>query len=248
VIFSISSSHSFLSFDDKLDLSCNFWKACCCCSNWANKVLWLALLGKLKTKDRLAYAQLDTCCIFCSQTDESHTHLFFACTWTCALRGKIKSWIRINRHMTSLYSDVRGLKASGKSLENIMRRLSLGLLVYLIWKERNGRIFEHKTTSANLLFRQFQIMFYTILYFHDKNPYAFNGCEWDGFVIGFGVVFFRQRCPIGWWSGLKWHAVCGCFSFHPGLVLTLHLFSSSFGWGSMLSYVPVHALCCAWCI
>jgi hypothetical protein len=140
-----------------------------------NFVLWLALLGKLKTKDRLVYAQLDTCCIFCSKTEESHAHLFFACTWISTLWGKIKSWLRINRHMNSLCSAVRGLKAGGKSVETRMRRLSLGLVVYLIWKERNRRIFEHRATSVlDLLFRQFQITFYTILYFQGKNPYAFN--------------------------------------------------------------------------
>jgi len=42
-------------------------------------VLWLAVLGKHKTKDRLFFLPLDPSCVFCSQEQESHDHLFFKC-------------------------------------------------------------------------------------------------------------------------------------------------------------------------
>ena len=40
-----------------------------------------------------------------------------------------------------------------------MRRVSLALLVYLIWGERNNRIFAHKSSSVDATFRRFQILF-----------------------------------------------------------------------------------------
>ena len=55
-----------------------------------------------------------------------------------------------------------------------MRKVSLVVLVYLIWEERNRRIFYNTGKSIEAVFRKFQILFYTILYFHEKNPLAYN--------------------------------------------------------------------------
>ncbi|XP_038708543.1 uncharacterized protein LOC120003593 [Tripterygium wilfordii] len=61
--------------------------------------LRLAVKGKLRTKDRLWFTPTDTYCTFYRHGEESHRHLFFACNWTSNLWGKIKSWLRRNRHM-----------------------------------------------------------------------------------------------------------------------------------------------------
>jgi hypothetical protein len=37
-------------------------------------------LGKLRTKDRLRFFQIDTLGVLCGQTEESHSHLFFTCS------------------------------------------------------------------------------------------------------------------------------------------------------------------------
>jgi hypothetical protein len=64
--------------------------------------------------------------------------------------------------MMTLTSAIRGLNSGGNNLEARMRRVSLGLTVYLIWEERNKRIFYGKNTSVGNIFRKFQIMFYTV--------------------------------------------------------------------------------------
>jgi hypothetical protein len=76
--------------------------------------------------------------------------------------------------MATLNSAIRGLTSNKKGLQLRMRRVSLALVVYLIWEERNKRVFDNIDKSINLIFRKYQIMFYTILYFHDKNPMAYN--------------------------------------------------------------------------
>jgi hypothetical protein len=43
--------------------------------------LWLAMLGKLRTKDRLLFLSPDPICPLCQNADESHAHLFFNCHW-----------------------------------------------------------------------------------------------------------------------------------------------------------------------
>ena len=46
-----------------------------------NFILWLAVLGKLRTRDRLQFLHIDCSCVFCRQEDESHQHLFFLYDW-----------------------------------------------------------------------------------------------------------------------------------------------------------------------
>ena len=139
-----------------------------------NFILWLAMLGKLRTRDRLRFIPTDTFCTFCSQEEESHGHLFFGCTWTSSLWNKIKAWLKLNRCMATLKSAVRGLTSRKKSLEASMRRASLSLIVYLIWEERNKRIFEGKSTLPDFVFRKFQILFFMVLHFHEKNHTHIN--------------------------------------------------------------------------
>jgi hypothetical protein len=82
-----------------------------------NFILWLAVLGKLRTKDRLRFFQIDTSCVLCGQMEESHSHLFFTCSWTACFWLQIKLWLRINRRMMTLTSAIRGLHSRGNNLE-----------------------------------------------------------------------------------------------------------------------------------
>jgi len=76
--------------------------------------------------------------------------------------------------MLSLSRAARVLHNNKKGLQPIMRRVSLAVLVYLIWEERNQRIFNNTGKSVQAIFRKFQILFYTILYFHENNPHAYS--------------------------------------------------------------------------
>jgi hypothetical protein len=50
-----------------------------------------------------------------------------------------------------------------------MRRVSLGITVYLIWEERNKRVFDAKSREVDVMFRRFQILFYTVFHFHEQD-------------------------------------------------------------------------------
>jgi hypothetical protein len=71
--------------------------------------------------------------------------------------------------MYSLSSTVRGLSGRSKRLHYRMRRVSLALLVHLIWNESNRRIFEHVSQSIDFVFRKFQILFFMVLHFHKNH-------------------------------------------------------------------------------
>lgn len=100
-----------------------------------NFILWLAMLEKLRTRDRMRFLSSDTSCIFCDQMEENHGHLFFACSWSSLLWAKIKSWLHITWCMLTLRSAARRLHSSSKGLVARMKRVSLSLTVYLIWEE-----------------------------------------------------------------------------------------------------------------
>jgi hypothetical protein len=135
--------------------------------------MWLAMIWKLRTRDRLWFIPTNTF-IFCRQDEESHSHLLFSCSWTSLLCSKIKSWLRINSRMTTLNSVVRGLALWSKNLEARMRRFSLGLTVYLIWEERNKRIFDSTYNLVDVIICKFQVLFYMVLHFHEKNHFLIN--------------------------------------------------------------------------
>jgi hypothetical protein len=55
-----------------------------------------------------------------------------------------------------------------------MRRVSLGIVVYLIWEERNKRIFDNTWHTVDVIFHKFQVIFYMILHFHEQNHFSLN--------------------------------------------------------------------------
>ena len=132
-------------------------------------IMWLTLLKRLRTKNRLRFIDIDVSCVFCQDHEESHAHLFFACNWTSILWMKVKSWLRLNRGMTTINSAVRGLHLKGKAVVTRMKRVSLSIVVYLIWEERNRRVFENSCSPVEPLFRWFQVLFYMVLRFHQRD-------------------------------------------------------------------------------
>ena len=132
-------------------------------------ILWLATLGKLRTRDRLRFIPIDPTCVFCRQEEESHSHLFFLCGWPNRLWSLVTAWLRLSRNMHSLSSALRWLHPHKRSMQARMNRVSLGLVVYLIWEERNRRVFDGNSRDVNIVFRRFQVLFYVIFHFHERD-------------------------------------------------------------------------------
>jgi hypothetical protein len=139
-----------------------------------NFSIWLAMLGKLRTRDRLQFLSSDSICPLCQNADESHAHLFFNCDWSSSLWSKARFWLKLHSNIPLLNRAIRVLHNNKKRLQARMRRVSLAILMYLIWEERNRRIFNNIAKSVETIFRKFQILFYTILYFHEKNHLAYS--------------------------------------------------------------------------
>ena len=128
-------------------------------------ILWLPLLGRLRTRDRLYFVDTNASCVFFPNHEGSHSHIFFACSWTSLLWSKVKSWLWLYRVMATISNVVQGLNIRGGNVIARMKRVSLSIVVYLIWEERNRRVFENSYTLVESVFQRFYVLFYMILHF-----------------------------------------------------------------------------------
>ncbi|GJY43181.1 reverse transcriptase zinc-binding domain-containing protein [Tanacetum coccineum] len=133
------------------------WFSQCCPKH--SFVMWIDVQRRLTTQDRLAkWKPNDTfTCSLCEKCPDSHDHLFFSFdfskkVWTYFLQ-KIHYilpdiWASIMPAMIDL-----GFK---NSIENIVRRLILGASVYMIWKERNTRLFQGKQQTKEVVIKHIE--------------------------------------------------------------------------------------------
>jgi hypothetical protein len=98
--------------------------------------------------------------------------------WSFSLRSKARFWLKLHNNMPSLNRATRVLQNNKKGLQPRMKKVSLAILMYLIWEERYRRIFNNTAKSVEAIFRKFQILFYIILYFHEKNHLAYSVASW----------------------------------------------------------------------
>nr|TKR85033.1 hypothetical protein D5086_0000251720 [Populus alba] len=116
-------------------------------------ILWLASMGRLHTMDRLQMAGIisNASCILCGLHTETHGHLFFECPtsqlvwqtvnakaniyWPCC------TWQNLLQWGTTHYS-------RKKDIQHLIARLVLSASVYILWHERNKRVFNHQYQSA----------------------------------------------------------------------------------------------------
>lgn len=118
----------------------------------------LALHNALLTYDNLRKRGVvgANCCLLCLKAAESSSHLFFSCQYSKQVISSIKDWAKINtssanvRHLLWVLS--RHFKS--KSWKNKLAKVAIIASVYMIWKERNSRIFKNRGRSPAQLVRK----------------------------------------------------------------------------------------------
>ena len=117
-------------------------------------VLWLAIQGRLLTQDRIAMWDPNRVMeyVFCKQCLESHEHLFFKCNFTHKIwEGLLKLLdMQFSFNWDKIIEDFSKLKAN-RNIWSIVRRLVLGVAVYVVWQERNTRLFKNKENKVEVL-------------------------------------------------------------------------------------------------
>nr|XP_009802473.1 PREDICTED: uncharacterized protein LOC104247998 [Nicotiana sylvestris] len=78
------------------------WKNLTCHNAAAPKqvfILWLVLLGKLRTKDVLLSwgISVDSICMLCNSYPETSSHIFFECPYSRSIWQDVLSWMKWQR-------------------------------------------------------------------------------------------------------------------------------------------------------
>ncbi|KAI8562901.1 hypothetical protein RHMOL_Rhmol03G0071500 [Rhododendron molle] len=89
---------------------------------------------------------VNTQCVLCTTAIESHAPLFFDCHFTSSVWNVVLSRSGISRTSLPLEQELywAGCHRKGKSFIGVIYKISLAATVYLLWVERNLRIFQHK--------------------------------------------------------------------------------------------------------
>nr|XP_043629986.1 uncharacterized protein LOC122601288 [Erigeron canadensis] len=121
--------------------------------------LWLVCNKKLKTQDQLRQWDVigavddQFVCPFCELCPDSHSHLFFECTyakqvWIGACNEAGIQHVAVNWDVIQHVFTAFGRR---KSVSIIVSKLMLAATTYFIWQERNSRLFARKKRSADQL-------------------------------------------------------------------------------------------------
>ncbi|XP_058783389.1 uncharacterized protein LOC131658071 [Vicia villosa] len=118
-----------------------------------NFILWLTLLGRLSTKDRLVRFGLiqDTNCCFCQQR-ETLQHLFFVCEFSSKIWEDVLQWNGYKRTATTWDKEKLCLikETAMKGWRREILRIIIAETIYHIWYERNEVVFKHTRPSMNI--------------------------------------------------------------------------------------------------
>ncbi|XP_013639486.1 PREDICTED: uncharacterized protein LOC106344713 [Brassica oleracea var. oleracea] len=121
-------------------------------------VVWMSMLGRLPTKDRLISWGLSVPanCVLCANGIESHNHLFFGCPYAVAI------WTRYCGRFISVppldlpaaVNMISQYQGQFSSQVRPIMKLILQAVIYSLWRERNARIFRDVSLPVGLFFKQ----------------------------------------------------------------------------------------------
>ncbi|XP_074305546.1 uncharacterized protein LOC141640761 [Silene latifolia] len=92
-------------------------------------------------------------CVLCESEEETMAHLFFSCSFSVEVWDAVCRWMG-HFDPPVLLSQVLNwfsLYNRGAARGKVQRRCLLACTIYVLWKERNDRIFKDKRTDSRVL-------------------------------------------------------------------------------------------------
>ncbi|KAJ6393467.1 hypothetical protein OIU77_022841 [Salix suchowensis] len=145
---------------------------------------WLAARGRLATMDLPHVQQLisSSTCVLCGLLPETHNHLFFECEYSRLVWGNISSKINIRSPTLNwnLFMQWAATRFKHKSkCSHYIARQAISTSIYVIWQERNSRVFKNQHKAADTLTMEaINIMRILFLHCHKPIPIALQN-EWN---------------------------------------------------------------------
>lgn len=113
-------------------------------------ILWLALLGRMRTKDVLINwgMEVKSNCVLCGNHPETQQHLFFECDYSLNIWSSILGWLGWQRQMLPWALEWQWVLhySRSKTARCVLLKACFVAAVYEIWCERNSRIFQNTHT------------------------------------------------------------------------------------------------------
>ncbi|KAE8711273.1 hypothetical protein F3Y22_tig00110299pilonHSYRG00117 [Hibiscus syriacus] len=120
-------------------------------------IAWMAFLDRLPTKERLQRMGLinESLCVHCNSELETREHFFLKCPTAVFIWETVFSLSGL--HFTACswetFEAWACLTWKGKSLLTLVMKIVLNALIYIIWEERNKRVFQGRFRSAEEIFK-----------------------------------------------------------------------------------------------
>ncbi|CAA7021156.1 unnamed protein product [Microthlaspi erraticum] len=118
-------------------------------------ITWLAVQNRLPTKDRLRNWGLNVpaACVLCISGTETHDHLFFDCEFSRDIWRDLASriWQNPPLDLSSVITWILQPRPSPHASASVIIKLLFQAAVYLIWKERNSRIFKNISSTSGAI-------------------------------------------------------------------------------------------------
>ncbi|XP_039004056.1 uncharacterized protein LOC120131001 [Hibiscus syriacus] len=117
-------------------------------------ISWMIILDRLPTRDRLFRMGISNC-ILRNNEPESKNHLFFNCVYASSIWNSIMILTNLRDSHGTWNSRIECAtqKWKGKSLLSIILRIVWNAFNYLIWEERNRRIFKGGSRTTDQILK-----------------------------------------------------------------------------------------------
>lgn len=119
---------------------------------------WQVLMDCLPIQDRLMCngVLLSSNCIFCNKNNKNSLHLFFNCSQSKELQGKVKAHIGIDSSIAHAQREWFNIfhHYGNKNQSPDRRKVFFAATIYNILRERNRRRFQNSSMSFTTLFHQ----------------------------------------------------------------------------------------------
>lgn len=121
-------------------------------------ILWLAILGRLATKDRICRwnATVDLKCVLCHQENESIEHLLFKCSYSQQIWQPILEKLQFQRFPMGFQAELQIMKKVGRRRTACCKLLSMAFAegISAIWNARNKCVFDNVIKPCNTVIRE----------------------------------------------------------------------------------------------
>ncbi|KAI5682121.1 hypothetical protein M9H77_03349 [Catharanthus roseus] len=121
--------------------------------------IWLNVLGRLPTMDKLKFLEVYRTCNLCKQNEGTLSHLFFTCPFTGDKWMAVREWDGLRKRMTTMQSYLKWLNRDyrGTSWTCNFKKLSFAATLYYVWECRNKVAFESYIPDWNYIVSKIKI-------------------------------------------------------------------------------------------